>query len=1138
MSNDTTPLRLWALLIGINQYQSPTINPLQGCLNDVAAMRRFLIDRLAVPDDDRHIRILRDEEATREGILNAIQTFLIDNPAIQPGDRILIHYSGHGSRMRDPTGAEPSGYWETLVPHDSRQPGIFDIPDKTLSALLDRLVTAKGDNVTVILDSCHSGSGTRALAGTGLARTRVIPLDDRVPPLGLDAGLRTTGGGTRAAGPSGWLSSTMPYVLLAACRDQEQANEYRAADSVDQGDWQGALTSFTLDILRQSAAPLSYAELHERLAARVNALYPNQMPQCEGQRQRPLFGSGLIRQDPFITVQRADSDTLTFNAGFIHGLGVGAELDIYPETVRTRDQLPENPLARATVISVAAATAQATFDPPTAVIPGNARCVIRREAPAGIRQTVVLYGEDTAAQPLLERLREAIQTSSYLELQTDPDRSAALRVVAAAGQLDIYNADGERLVEPTDLTGAGKDASAVLHALQTIARYRAVLALRNPDPASSLAGKLRVRLRRYQQDAQGDRDVDLPAGAESEGGDLALSFTPPADQPDNWYVIEVGNEAPLPIYAHIFCLNPDYSITRIYPNHGQQNAIEPGGVLKVGLRSSGDRPLQIFLPDAPARWDACRDHLKVIAITESTDLQWLIQEGLRVPPPQRSARAAGSLLDQLRQAAQAGSLARFGGSASSGPLEDWATVERPFTVVRARQSVPLPATQDRIALGDSLILEKPPGFEGTVTLATWDQATRGVDGDPALRPPPGLAGFPDLFQPLGRPGTRGLGPTGLVLAFEVDEASRRRVGPQTPLRLQLPAEAETTDWLPVAFDGEDYLPVGYGLDAGMIAVVNLPAPRTPGQRGLLRTIRLFLYKKLGRHTPLLGLRYAQRTGEQYDYADLQGIRFQAGDTVALLIHGFNSDTRWMLRGVAPFLRDSVHPYDHILTWDYETFGTAIKDQGVALAQALQQHGFSAQDGRTLHVHAHSMGSLVARSLIEQAGGQAFVDRLVMAGPPNRGTTLATLSRGGVYLLTLLLNQLSDIPPVAAANWTLKQLYEQGLGAADLAVDSDFLKDLNQRREPVGVPYLVLAGENIVDSDQQNRWRRLAHKVLDRGLDTLFGEQNDLVVGLSSLGGVRGGAYAPLTVHTLSCNHFNYYDFPEARAVIREWINKS
>jgi hypothetical protein len=180
---------------------------------------------------------------------------------------------------------------------------------------------------------------------------------------------------------------------------------------------------------------------------------------------------------------------------------------------------------------------------------------------------------------------------------------------------------------------------------------------------------------------------------------------------------------------------------------------------------------------------------------------------------------------------------------------------------------------------------------------------------------------------------------------------------------------------------------------------------------------------------------------------------------------------------------------------------------------------------------------VARSLIEQAGGQTFVNRLVMAGPPNRGSTLASLSRGGVYLLTLLLNQLSDIPPVAASNWVLRQFYEQGLGAADLAVDSDFLKDLNQRQDSVGVPYLVLAGENLADSVQQNRWRRLALKVLDRSLDGLFGEQNDLVVGLSSLSGVRGGAYAPLTVHTLGCHHFNYFDVAEARAVIRDWINQ-
>src|SRR5690349_8204947 len=98
---------LWALLIGIDEYRDEYVAKynLRGCVNDVEAMRIFLVNQLGVPHD--HIRVLTNQGATRTAILRAFQEFLIDNPAIAPGDQIVFHFSGHGSQMRDPTGIEP-----------------------------------------------------------------------------------------------------------------------------------------------------------------------------------------------------------------------------------------------------------------------------------------------------------------------------------------------------------------------------------------------------------------------------------------------------------------------------------------------------------------------------------------------------------------------------------------------------------------------------------------------------------------------------------------------------------------------------------------------------------------------------------------------------------------------------------------------------------------------------------------------------------------------------------------------------------------------------------------------------------------------------------------------------------------------
>src|SRR6266436_9093478 len=128
-SNVVKASALWALLVGINKYCNEDVakNNLRGCVNDVEAMRIFLVNQLGVLDS--HIWVLTNQNATRTNIIQTFQRVLIDNQAIEYGDQILFHYSGHGSQMRDSTGLEPDGYNETLVAHDSRTPGIYDIPD-------------------------------------------------------------------------------------------------------------------------------------------------------------------------------------------------------------------------------------------------------------------------------------------------------------------------------------------------------------------------------------------------------------------------------------------------------------------------------------------------------------------------------------------------------------------------------------------------------------------------------------------------------------------------------------------------------------------------------------------------------------------------------------------------------------------------------------------------------------------------------------------------------------------------------------------------------------------------------------------------------------------------------------------------
>lgn len=1127
----------WALLIGINDYQA--VPKLRGCVQDVEGVRDFLVRNLAVPEGN--ITMLLDGAANRAGIIQALDDLANDN-RITSGDQIFIHYSGHGSQMRDTTGLEPDGYNETLVAWDSRLPGTPDIPDKVLGALLDQLVARKGENVTVFLDCCHSGSGTRkANTDADAPLSRQAPPDGAPPALpesDLQLIQRAAG---RTAGPSGWASGGIPYTLFAACRDDEEANEYRASDEAGNYMWSGAFTYFMLQAMRQMGPSTSYAQLYDQVAVKVNTRYPTQLPLCEGNRDREVFGSRPVQRDPFIRVRQQNGE-LTLEAGMIHDLQLGAKLAVYPLSVNTRDEAAgQTPLATVEVTSVAATSAKAQLL--TGQIAEEAtHALITEQAYSGQRQSLALKSKGGAANDdALRRLADLIaqtapagQKPPYLDVLADPSQPADLRVIAEDGRLTIYNRNLDELVLPEDIEDGGGDVAAVLNSLQSIARYRNILALTNQDGSSQLQGKIKVGFRQLL-DGEGQ---PLPAGAINEGGEITLTYDP-ENADNNLYVVDVTNTSGQEVYPYVLLVNADYSLSILYPQSGQQDVLKPGNTLPIGL-GRGQDPLEVYLPEEGdgldlGTWDYSHDYIKVIATTTPTDFKVLEQDGLNVAPPAPGGRrAVGSPLDELIDTVAGGAGKRLARRKRAEAGEDWATVELAYSTVRGSQTRSIqPGT---VEVGDGLVVQAPAGFSGSVTVTTLGQAKRGVDSESGLKLPPGLGGVEHLLQPVSRKGTRSVGSTALMLEFGVDEASRQAVTEANPLKIGLPSEpGEAAEFMPIVFDGEDYLPVGFTSEDGSgVEIVNLPEAKAgPSKRGIGRTIKLLLYKKAGRYTSLTGLRYLQEENGKREYTEIDRSVFKPGDKVALMVHGFTSDTSWMKNDLAGILQDKVGAgYDHFITWDYETFGTPIKETAEDLANALRQKcGFGPEDEMTLHVYAHSMGSIVSRTMIELKGGHEFVDGLVIAGPPNRGTTLATVGMGGVYGLTTLLNSYNLVPPVAAVNWGIKQIYGNALGPADLKVDSELLREINGLQEPANVPYLVIAGRNVPTEKQT----RLAQKILDKTLDTIFGEDNDIVIGLSSLREVRGGGYPKLRVMEVPCDHFAYYGLPEVQAEIKAWL---
>ena len=147
----------WALLIGINEYR---VNhwKLKGCVNDVEMTQELLTTKFGFPIEN--IKTLLDEEATADNIRQSIEDWLIAKS--KPEDIVYFHFSGHGAQIKDDGGDEEDGKDEFLCPVD------LNPKDKstlvTDDQLADLFARIPSQNVTIITDCCHSGSGTRDIS--------------------------------------------------------------------------------------------------------------------------------------------------------------------------------------------------------------------------------------------------------------------------------------------------------------------------------------------------------------------------------------------------------------------------------------------------------------------------------------------------------------------------------------------------------------------------------------------------------------------------------------------------------------------------------------------------------------------------------------------------------------------------------------------------------------------------------------------------------------------------------------------------------------------------------------------------------------------------------------------------------------
>jgi Caspase domain len=309
---------VFAILVAINEYNQSGIKDLEGCLNDLEDINRFLEEHCNKDEHKKlNVKILTNAEATRQAVIEGFKLF--DNA--QNGDVCLFYFSGHGSQIDAPKEFydESEFKLEAIVCHVEKDNDNLII-DKELSFLIGNAQKNKDVHFVVITDSCHSGSNTKDTS------FNVRSVSSNINSREIDTYLgrmsyreyKDSNGEVRLKAPLG------KHFKLSACTNSEVAKEKILGKD---NKVRGVFTFSILEVLKSNGYNLSYLNLVNKVRIKTRNLTKEQSPQLEiialhPQERNRVFLNGLLQgEQPIFHVSYNKNKTRwEINVGSIYGI--------------------------------------------------------------------------------------------------------------------------------------------------------------------------------------------------------------------------------------------------------------------------------------------------------------------------------------------------------------------------------------------------------------------------------------------------------------------------------------------------------------------------------------------------------------------------------------------------------------------------------------------------------------------------------------------------------------------------------------------------------------------------------------------------------------------------------------------------
>ena len=642
---NTIESKFYALLIGINYYESIETYPqlyknLGGCVGDIDLVESYLQETLKIPSE--HIwKLTAPIEESNElsafrsaqgNVLptyeNIVKAFAELTAAANPGDRIYIHYSGHGGRavtiFPELEGAQRQD--ESIVPMDIGRANGRYLRDVEIATLIKRL-TEKNCITTVIFDSCHSGGATRGDCAIRGNENNAIDDADRSKEslVASREELLSNWQTLTQADPelsAGWLPNANDYVFLAACRPSEFAYEY----AVNGGQRNGALTYWMLDTLTSSTSVLTYKSLYSRIKGMIQSKFPQQLPMLMGNGDREVFGDKRQYKPYTVTVAgvNLNENQLTLDAGLAQGLSQGTRFAIYPYDCNDlADRTQQIAIAELTDVRADKSTAKildATaggIEVKTEITPGASAVMVA--APVDLIRKVRLFDRKVAGD------REQDLPANLVDKQT-----AALAKVRQALVDNGWVVEANENEESYYQVAVAKDGTYEICIGMPIENLRPALSIDDPDAPKKVVERL-VHLTKYQS----VRALDNPASELTDDLEFQLCdrnkqpFPDPQNvtlKPGEVSYLKIKNNYSQTLNVAVLDLEPTWEISQV-PIQGNIASFFP--------LDSGQEAYTKLRLALPADYKQVQETLKIFVTKGLANFQWLILPSLDEEPQTR-----------------------------------------------------------------------------------------------------------------------------------------------------------------------------------------------------------------------------------------------------------------------------------------------------------------------------------------------------------------------------------------------------------------------------------------------------------------------------------------------------------------------